>query len=290
MTQRKLGRGLDSLIQNSAIVASEEVTLVSVSDISPNTRQPRSDFDQERLTGLAQSITENGLLQPVLLRRTESGFEVVAGERRWRAARLAGLDTIPAVIRDVADEKVLELAIIENIQREDLNPIERGRAYKTLIDDLRLTQDQAAGRLGISRTNLANTIRLLDLPDDIQTLVSRGTITYGHARALLGLPSVEDQLKLAARIVRDDLSVRQTENLVARARQTSHPAAKTPPEKPKSPQIRSLENRLRAALGARVAINVSAKKGHGKIVVDFYSDDDFERIFTKMTGASTDNA
>ena len=290
MTQRKLGRGLDSLIQNSAIVASEEVTLVSISDISPNTRQPRSDFDQERLTGLAQSITENGLLQPVLLRRTESGFEVVAGERRWRAARLAGLDTIPAVIRDVADEKVLELAIIENIQREDLNPIERGRAYKTLIDDLRLTQDQAAGRLGISRTNLANTIRLLDLPGDIQTLVSRGTITYGHARALLGLPSVEDQLKLAARIARDDLSVRQTENLVARARQAPHPAPKTPPEKPKSPQLRNLENHLRAALGTRVAINVSTKKGHGKIVVDFYSDDDFERIFAKMTGTATDNA
>ncbi|MFH0962753.1 MAG: ParB/RepB/Spo0J family partition protein [Planctomycetota bacterium] len=289
MTQKKLGRGLDSLIQDETLVPSEEVSLVNIDDIVPNSRQPRKDFNQEALAGLAQSINDNGLLQPIILRRSQKGYQVIAGERRWRAARLAGLDTIPAVIRDVTDEKVLELALIENIQREDLNAIERAQAYRSLIDEFQLTQEQAASRLGISRVNLANTLRLLDLPKDVQTLVSRGTITFGHARALLGLTPADEQTRLAERIVREDLSVRQVENLIARLRETHKTRGKAHPEKAKSAQIRSLEDRLRAALGTRVLIAEGPKKGHGRILVEFYSHDDFERIFSKMAGEPTDS-
>jgi len=287
MDRKKLGRGLDSLIQDEALIsAGEEVTLVSVDDIRPNSRQPRKEFDEESLEGLAQSIVENGLLQPIIVRKAEHGYEVIAGERRWRAASKAGLDTVTAIIRNVSDEKMLQLAIIENIQREDLNPIEKARAYRELMEEFSLTQDQAATRLGIGRVNLANTLRLLELPEEIQLLVSRGTIAYGHARALLGASSPGEMIRLAERIVRDDLSVRQTEALVVRARgEKGADGSKGGGAREKAPQIRRLEEQLRESLGTRVTIAEGGRKGRGKIVVEFFSHDEFERVFAKMTGS-----
>ena len=285
MDRKKLGRGLDSLLQDDALApTSEEVALINVQDISPNARQPRQDFDEDMLSELSQSILENGVLQPIIVRQAPKGYEVIAGERRWRAAMKAGLDTVPAVIRNVSDEKLLELAIIENIQRQDLNPIERAGAYRALMDEFALTQEQAAARLGIGRVNLANTLRLLDLPTEVQALVSRGTITGGHAKALLALPGPGPIKALADRIVRDDLSVRQTEALVAKQRQGPERRAAAAPAKGKSPQIRKLEEELRIGLGTRVTIHEGVRKGRGKIIVDFYSHDDFERIFERMTG------
>lgn len=287
MDRKKLGRGLDSLIQDEALTsAAEEVTLLSVDDIHSNSRQPRKDFDEESLANLAQSIVENGLLQPIIVRKVERGYEIIAGERRWRAASKAGLDAVPALIRNVSDEKVLQLAIIENIQREDLNPIDKARAYRELMEEFDLTQEQAASRLGIGRANLANTLRLLELPEEVQGLVSRGTVAYGHARALLGSPSPGEMILLAERIVRDDLSVRQTEAIVSKMKDGKGArGGKTRGGKEKGPQIRHLEEQLRDSLGTRVTIAESPKRGSGKIVVEFFSHDDFERLFARMTGS-----
>ena len=287
MDRKKLGRGLDSLIQDDALTsAGEEVALVSVDDIRPNSRQPRKDFDEESLEGLARSIVENGVLQPIIVRKAGSGYEVIAGERRWRAATKAGLESVPAVIRNVSDEKLLQLAIIENIQREDLNPIEKARAYRELMEEFSLTQEQAASRLGIGRANLANTLRLLELPEEVQLLVSRGTITFGHARALLGASSAGEMIRLAERIVRDDLSVRQTETIIGKTRdEKGAGGSKSQAGKEKGAQIRHLEEQLRASLGTRVTITEGSRKGRGKIVVEFFSHDDFERVFAKMTGS-----
>jgi len=284
MSKSRLGRGIDFLLSKDEIVKPEEqhgVLQLNTSEIHPNRNQPRKDFNEESLSQMMDSIAANGIIQPVLVRRDENGYELIAGERRWRAASKLGIEYIPAIVHQVDDAQSLELALIENIQRQDLNPIEKATAYKDLIVKFSLTQDQAAAKLGMKRSSVANMLRLLDLPEDIQLLVSRETITMGHARALLGLADVNEQRRLARRIPTEQLSVRQVEKYVAefqnRDQQHEDNMLK---EEPKPPHIRDLEARLRMALGTRVII--VDHNGSGKIIIDYFTSDDFDRIFQKL--------
>jgi len=283
MAKSKLGRGLDFLLAKEDISgpADHEVVLnLNVSDIHPNRHQPREDFNEEALEHLMDSIAVNGVIQPIVVRQDAEGYEIVAGERRWRAARRLDLPTIPAIVRQVDDAQSLEIALIENIQRQDLNPIEKAKAYRELINRFSLTQEQAAAKLGMNRSSIANMLRLLELPQDIQDAVSRGTLTMGHARALLGLSDPIEQRRLARRIEKEQLSVRHVEKYVADLQKagTEHNALA---ETRKPPHIRDLENRLRMALGTRVTIQDNG--GKGRIVIDYFSSDDFDRLLEKLT-------
>jgi ParB family chromosome partitioning protein len=282
MKASRLGRGLDALLTRpqDTDAAAQQVSQIPVSKIHPNPSQPRTEFDPEALTELAESVSRNGIIQPIIVRPDADGYQLIAGERRWRAAAQAGLATIPAIVRTATDSESLELALIENIQRQDLNPIEQAKAYKDLIERFALTQDDAAARLGKKRSSVANMLRLLDLPQDIQDAVSRGTLSMGHARALLALPSRDEERRLAARIQREDLSVRQTERIISdRLRRT--PTA-TGQEEPKPPHILDLEAKLREALATRVTIAQHQHDEGGRIVVDFFSHDDFDRILERI--------
>lgn len=268
-----LGRGLSALIPG----ASDETGLVEVpiQAVAPNPRQPRQAFGEEGLEALARSIQEVGVLQPIVVRRLNGGYELVAGERRLRAARLAGLATVPAIIRTTDDTESLREALIENIHRLDLSPLEQAAAFQELQDDLGATQEELAERLGHSRSHVANTIRLLQLPAEVQTLVADGSLTAGHARALLSLEDAEAQTTLGVRIAAEGLSVRQTEELVRSY--TAHPAARTEREpKPVDPKLLQIEEALGEALGTRVRIQRARRKG--RIVVDFGSKADLDRI------------
>src|SRR5918993_4371150 len=215
MTRRALGRGLSALLSDTSVTTSEQVLDVDIDLIEPNSLQPRTNFDEERLEELAQSIRANGIIQPILVRRTDSDrYQLVAGERRWRAAQRAGLQRIPCVVRDIPEDKVLELALIENIQRQELNAIEEAHAYKRLIETLGLTQETVAQRVGRDRTFVTNYLRLLRLPEDIQQLVEENKISMGHARALLGIDDVEKQRQVAQLIIDRGLSVRETERTI----------------------------------------------------------------------------
>jgi ParB family transcriptional regulator, chromosome partitioning protein len=277
MKGSRLGRSFDALLHRTSEEAPEEQKIVEipVTDVHPNPNQPRQDFDPESLAELVGSITRNGILQPILVRPDAHGYQIIAGERRWRAAQQAGFATVPTILRPASDNESLELALIENIQRRDLNPIEQAHAYKDLIERFGITQEDAAERLGKKRSSIANILRLLDLPQDIQDSVSRGTLSMGHARALLALPDRSDQRRLAGRIVREELSVRQTERLIASQLSKSAKTPGTEPQKP--PHILDLEAKLRHALGTRVSI-LQSKTDRGHIVIDFFSNDDFQRV------------
>jgi len=276
MGKRRLGRGLGTLLTRKVepVSPAEQVLEVALRDIKPNPWQPRAGIPKEALRGLVESIRANGVIQPIVLRRdAEGGFQIVAGERRWRAAMEAGLTEIPSVIREVPDTEMLLLALLENILREDLNPIERAQAYATLMKNLGWTQAQLAEHLSEGRATIANLVRLLELPEEIQDLVSRGTISAGHARALLGLDDPHAQARLCQRIVKESLSVRQTEDLVSAG--TGRPV-RSRRGKSTPPHIRELEERLQAALGAKITIK-ERRKG-GRIIIDFFTHDDFDRI------------
>lgn len=281
--RRRLGRGLDALIpaEDMGAAPSGEVREIELRKIELNPKQPRLDVDEEKLGRLADSVRSSGVIQPVLVRPAGDLFELVCGERRLRAARMAGLDAVPAIIRDVPDDKMLELALIENIQRHDLNPIEKALGMRRMISELDLTQEEAGRRLGLNRSTVANTLRLLDLSEEIQAMVSRGTLTAGHARALL---SVEDQARrtrLATLMVEKGMSVREAERLAA-GDSDGHKATKiTRP----SPNVVQLEERLSEALGTKV--EVKPRKKGGKIVVHFRDHDDFERLFEELSGESS---
>src|SRR5919199_2389520 len=214
MTRRVLGRGLSALLSDTPATANEELLEVDIDLIEPSPMQPRTHFDENRLEELAQSIRSNGIVQPLLLRRHGARYQLVAGERRWRAAQRAGLQRVPAVVRDIPDNKLLELALIENIQRQELNPIEEAHAYKRLIETFGLTQEMVAQRVGRDRTFITNYLRLLRLPEDIQQLVEIEKLSTGHARALLGIDDPEIQRKLAKNVIDKGLSVRKTEYVV----------------------------------------------------------------------------
>ncbi|NQT54051.1 ParB/RepB/Spo0J family partition protein [bacterium] len=290
MKGSRLGRGFDALLRRSQDDAPQEQKILElpVADIHPNPSQPRQVFDPDSLAELVGSITRNGVLQPILVRRDGDAYELIAGERRWRAAQQAGFTTIPAIVRAATDNESLELALIENIQRRDLNPIEQAYAYKDLIERFGLTQEEAAERLGKKRSSIANILRLLDLPQDIQETVSRGTLSMGHARALLSLPDRAEQRRVAARVARDELSVRQTERLVSQQLRSTTKTQTQDTTKP--PHVLDLEAKLRHALGTRVSI-FHAKTDRGKIQIDFFSDDDFQRILgVLLQGVSPDEA
>lgn len=278
MVQRKLGRGLDFLLSESADVATAEVLQVELDRVRPNPFQPRREFRAEELEELAASIREHGVLQPIVLRAADEGYEIIAGERRVRACQRLGLKVIPALVRDADDTQMLELALIENIQRQDLGPIEEARAYQAYIQRLDMTQEQAAQRLGKSRSAVANMLRLLELPGDLQDLVSRGTLTMGHARALLAVGDAEAQRALARRVEAERLSVRDVERL---ARAWGEPrAVSTEPALAPSAHLAELEARLAERLGTKVSIRARAEAG--KIVIDYYSAGDLDRLVTLL--------
>ena len=294
MTKRKLGRGLSSLLDSNAEVIREDETATaegSTSDeipidrIVPNRSQPREKSSDDNLQGLVESVSREGVLQPVVVRELpDGGYELIAGERRWRAAQKAGLKTIPAVVRKVTDDRLLELALIENVQREDLNAIEQAKAYRQLMTALNLTQEEAAARLGLQRSTLANALRLLELPTEIQDLVSRGTISAGHARAILSLPTPFSQVALAKKIVSEGLSVRATE--MAAALLLGRQVALEERKKPKAPHIRELEEELKRVLGLPVI--VKERKRGGRVIIDFKNHEQFEFIL-EMLGVKMDD-
>lgn len=277
MDRKKLGRGLDSLLgEVIEINEGEKILQISLEEIRPNTLQPRENFDHGMLGGLVKSIKTHGILQPVVVRWTGDGYELIAGERRWRAAKQIGMATIPAVLKNVDGEKALELALIENIQREDLNPIEKAKAFINLMKNFGLTQEMVAECVGMERSSVANIIRLLELPSDIQEYVSRGTISVGHARALLSLQNEKEQKDLCGRIIKEGLSVREVEAIVSGTKKPAETRQKTA----KGAHIQHLEDRLREALGTIVAI--TERNGKGKIIISFKGLDQFEQIMKRI--------
>jgi ParB family chromosome partitioning protein len=279
-----LGRGLSALIPSAPTAAPRESpTEVDLDLLQPNPYQPRLQFDDGRLDELAQSIRSNGIIQPILVRRVGKRYEIIAGERRWRAAQRAGLLRVPVVFRDVPDDKLLQVALIENIQRENLNPIDEASAYKRLMDEFTLTQDDLARAVGKERSTVANTLRLLKLPDQVKTQVASGTLSMGHARAILGLEREEDQIHAAKQVVDRGFSVRDTELLVKHIADRiagKAPVRREPP--PPDVHTRQAEDRLKLALGARVTIKRRGKGG--AIEIEFATEDELQRLYEHLTG------
>jgi ParB family chromosome partitioning protein len=280
--QGGFGRGLSALIppRETAITAPVEIPL---SRIEGNPFQPRQRIDEAELERLAASIRDHGVLAPILVSETLDGYRLVAGERRVRAARLAGLERIPAVVRQVADRDLLELALVENLQREDLDPIEEAHAYRQLVDEFGFTQEQLAERVSRARSSVANILRLLDLPESIQTMIIDGRITAGHARAIVGLDSTV-QVGLATAIAARDLSVRQAEELARRLRdRTGQPeAGRSAHGRATDPDTEQIEEELRRSLGTKVSLTRSRRGG--RIVIEFYDDAELERLIGHLTG------
>jgi ParB family transcriptional regulator, chromosome partitioning protein len=278
-----LGRGLSALIPDvPAPPATRERDAppveLDIDLLTPNPRQPRMQIDEARLEELSQSIRTNGLIQPILVRRHGDHYEIVAGERRWRAAQHAGLLKVPVIVRDVPDDKLLEIALVENIQREDLNPIEEAQAYRRLADELHLSQEDIAHAVGKDRATVANFMRLLRLPVEIRNELAAGTLTTGHARALLALPDDVAQRRLARAVISGGLSVRETEALV---RRETTPAPPAPPAPKVDPNTRAAEDRLKLALGTHVRI-IRKRKG-GRLEIDFKDEDELQRIYELLT-------
>ncbi|WP_342542595.1 ParB/RepB/Spo0J family partition protein [Paenisporosarcina sp. FSL H8-0542] len=269
-----LGKGINALFPGESINQMESVEKVSVRDIKVNPYQPRKIFDETALAELTESIKEHGVLQPIILRRRDKSFEIVVGERRFRASKAAGLKEIPAVIREFTDQQMMEIAILENLQREDLTPIEEADAYQNLMENLSLTQEQLAFRLGKSRPHIANHIRLLSLPDVVRELISSNKLSMGHGRALLGLKRKKLIPSIAEKVMKENLNVRQLESLVQRMNEdVSRETSKVPN---KDIFIKEKESQLREYFGTTVSIKKSKNKG--KIEIEFFSEDDLERI------------
>lgn len=276
MNKKKLGRGLGELL-GDALDDTGRVMEIAVRDISPNPWQPRRDFSKESLTALAESIKENGLIQPVVVRQKKNGtYELAAGERRWRAAKLAGLETIPAVTQDYDDRSMAEMALVENLQREDLNPVDEGLAYQKLMDDYGLTQEDISRKVGKSRPYVANMVRLLALPEEVKDFLSKGQLTAGQARPLLGLGSDAEKVQLARRIVKEGLSARRVEEIIRQGRE-SKPKDNPPPAET---FMKAVEEKLGLSVGSKVRIRIGkGKNAHkGTISISFSNDEEFQRI------------
>jgi ParB family chromosome partitioning protein len=283
MVERRLGRGLGSLIapaESSALP--ESPAEIDLARILPNPKQPRRTFDETALSELATSLREHGVLQPVVVRETATGFELISGERRWRAAKLAGLSRIPATIRrNVSDDEMLELALVENVQRQDLDPIERARGFRAMVDQLDITQDDVARKVGLQRTSVANHLRLLDLPAPVQDALSRGLLSFGHARAILGIDSAVGRVAAMERAVREGLSVRQVEELSRKGAATDAAPSRPGNLKPHAPWVVDLEARLREALGTKVAIR-NGRRYRGQIVIEYFDRAGLDRLCAKL--------
>jgi ParB family chromosome partitioning protein len=271
-----LGRGLASLIPQRT--AGGGHTEIPIARIRRNPYQPRQATDDAALQALAASVAEHGVLQPILVTATLDGYQLVAGERRLRAAEMAGLERIPAVIREVTEQAQLELALVENLQRADLNPLEEARAYRQLIDEFGLDQEAVARRVGRARSSVANTLRLLDLAAEVQAAVAAGGISEGHARAIAGLADAVAQRALLALVGSRGLSVRQTEELARRMKEAPPPEAT--PRRRTDPDLERLEGELRGALGTRVS--VTATRRGGRITIEYYSSEDFDRLYERL--------
>lgn len=268
-----LGKGINALFPGESLSNAETVEQIHVKSIKPNPYQPRKVFDKEAIGELCDSIKEHGILQPIILRKKGTTYEIVAGERRFRAAKLAGLDELPAIVRDLTDEETMELAILENLQREDLTPIEEAEAYHKLMDNLKMTQEQLAFRLGKSRSHIANHIRLLGLPEKVRELLTKGELSMGHGRTLLGLRKKGQILFVAEKVLKEGLNVRQLERLVQKLNEDVPRETKT--EK-KDLFLQERESHLREYFGTSVKIKKTKDKG--KIEIEFFSEDDLERI------------
>ena len=270
MAQRKaLGKGLSALIPEREKAPAERIIHIDVNSIRANRFQPREEIDEEGLRELIASIQEKGVIQPVLVREVGSGYEVIAGERRLRAARALGISEIPALVRKASDTESLQLSLIENLQREGLNPIEEARAYQRLVNEFGLTQEEIAQAVGKDRSSIANTIRLLGLPDKVQGALRQSRISMGHARAILSLDKAEDRIRLCERIVKEGLSVRRAEVIASRRK-------RSPRSRPRDQHIIDIEEELQRLLGTRVRI-IHGKK-RGRIQIEYYSPDDLERL------------
>ena len=283
MNRKALGRGLGALLSSDTTIdLGSEPTEVDVNAVVPGPMQPRTNFDEGSLEGLADSIRTHGIVQPLLVRRQGDRYELIAGERRWRAARIAGLSKVPVIVKDVPDKDLLEIALIENIQRENLNPIEEAQAYRRLIENVGLTQEALATRVGRDRSYITNYLRLLKLPEDLQQLVIEGRLSTGHARTLLGLSHVDLQRRIARQVIDGALSVRATEHLVRKA-------VDGIPQKTAvavDPNIRAAETKLRRALGTQVRIVQLRGEGQGKVEISFFSNQDLDRIYNLLLSAT----
>lgn len=275
MNKKKLGRGLGELL-GDALDDTGRVMDISIDEISPNPWQPRRDFDEESLNALASSIRENGLIQPVVVRKKKDGtYELAAGERRWRAAKMAGLTVIPAISKEYDDRSMAEMALVENLQRKDLNPVDEGMAYRKLMDEYGLTQENISQKVGKSRPYVANMVRLLDLPEEVKDFLSKGQLTAGQARPLLGLESDAEKVQLARRIVKEGLSARKVEDII---REGKEPKKKGDP--PAAAFMKAVEEKLGLSVGSKVRIRIGkGKNAHkGTISISFSNDEEFQRI------------
>jgi ParB family chromosome partitioning protein len=276
---KALGKGLDAFFKNAEVSKEETVREIKLKELRPNPYQPRKNFPQEAIDELKESIIEHGILQPIVVRKSIKGYEIVVGERRFRAAKEANLETIPAVVRELTEQQMMELAVLENLQREDLNPIEEGLAYQTLMEKLKLTQEEVAKRLGKSRPHVANHVRLLSLPQKIQELISNGKISMGHGRALLGLRQKAKLPTIVEKIINETLNVRQLEKLIQQLNENVSRETKKP-EKKKDVFIQERELSLRERFGTTV--NIKHSKNKGKIEIEFFSNEDLERILEML--------
>lgn len=276
--KKGLGKGLDALISsaNAREEAKNSILEIKINDIDPNIQQPRKIFDQESLEALAESIKEHGVVQPIIVKSEGLRYVIVAGERRWRAAKLAGLKTIPAIVKDITSREVMEIALIENLQREDLNPLEEAEAYQKLIEEYSLTQEEVAKVVGKSRAAIANSIRLLSLSKEIKDMISDGRLTSGHARTLITITDKEKQLSLANQIADKGLSVRDAEKLASLEEKKQNKNKKQKTADKIAAEMYSLEEKLKSAYGTKVSLFRSKEKG--KITFEYYSNEDFNRI------------
>lgn len=280
--KRGLGKGLSALIPE-AEEKENNSTEIKINEIHPNQYQPRKEFDQEKLKELAASIQEHGIIQPIVVTPTKKGYQIIIGERRWRAAHMCGLKTIPAIVKEFSEQEIMEIALIENLQREDLNIIEEANAYRKLIDEFSLTQDDLAIRLGKSRSFIANTLRLLTLSKDIQQFIKNNKLSPGHGRALLSIENKEARNLLAKKAINEKLSVRELEKLTKNLK-NKDPGKNKRKQKQKSirsPIILELEENLQKTLGTKV--NITNKNKRGKIEIEYYSNEDLERILEIIT-------
>lgn len=280
-----LGKGLNALIPEDinlspSISKSEknisDKNLIDINLIRSNSDQPRKTFDDEKIIELSESIKHHGIVQPIILRKEDDNYVIVAGERRWRAAKMAGLKQVPAIVMELTDKQVLEISLIENIQRQDLNSIEEAMAYKKLIADFNLTQEELSKRIGKSRVAITNTIRLLNLCDDVQQYLIEGVISEGHGRALLGISDKKLQYELAQRVIDDKLSVRELENLIKRIKKDDNTSKKKSETELINPYYKDITERLQHYFGTKV--NLTNKNNKGKIEIEYYSEEDLQRI------------
>lgn len=290
MSKKALGKGIDALIQQvddpGSAAEKDDISRLPLRSIEPNPHQPRTEFDQEALEELSESIKQQGVIQPIIVEKSTQGYTIVAGERRYRAARMAGLSEVPVIVRSFTEEEKLEIALIENVQREDLNPLEEAKAYRHLMENNNLNQEGLARKIGKKRSTVANSVRLLKLPEDMQESIVAGELSSGHARAILSVVNPADQRILYQRILNDALSVREAERQAAGfnkgIRSSEKDRSKKKSEQPVSPEVQDIEQKFLDALGTKVTLKGNLNKG--KIEISYYSKEDLERLYEIITG------